>query len=186
LKPDWPNIDSSWTLFLDRDGVINEEKPGDYVHHWKEFVFYPGAAEALARLSTRFQHTIVVTNQRGVGKGMTLESNLKEIHDQMKLHVEQLGGKIDDVFFCPDIDQNSPNRKPQSGMALQAKNKYPEIDFHRSIMVGNTLSDMRFGKQLGMTTVFIPSTHPELNTSHPDIDHVQESLFVFYQYLANR
>ncbi|HNK29665.1 MAG TPA: histidinol phosphate phosphatase, partial [Ferruginibacter sp.] len=60
---DLHTIDNSWTLFLDRDGVINHEKHKDYIHTWDEFVFYPGVEEAMAVFARTFRHIIIVTNQ---------------------------------------------------------------------------------------------------------------------------
>ncbi len=186
MKNNLPIIDNTWTLFLDRDGVINVEITGDYVNHWKDFKFYPGAAEAIAKLRSFFSHLIVVTNQRGIAKGRTREVDLMEIHQNLSQSIIDLGGKIDRIYFCPDMDSDSPNRKPQPGMAYQAQTDFPNIDFNRSVMVGNTLSDMRFGKNLGMYTVFVPSTHPELTDDHPDIDMVIESLQALSVWIANR
>jgi D-glycero-D-manno-heptose 1,7-bisphosphate phosphatase len=186
MKSILPSIDHTWTLFLDRDGVINVEITGDYVNHWKDFNFYPGAAEGIANLRPFFSHIIVVTNQRGIARGRTRESDLIEIHQNLSQSIIALGGKIDQIYFCPDLDAASPNRKPQPGMALMAIKDFPKIDFNRSIMVGNTLSDMRFGKNLGMFTVFIPSTHPEISADHSDIDMVVESLQQFSELIANR
>lgn len=186
MKTTYPHFDNSWTLFLDRDGVINVEVPGDYVNHWKDFKFYPGAAEAIAKLRSFFSHILVVTNQRGVAKGRTQESDLMFIHENLSQAIENLGGKIDRIYYCPDFDSSSPNRKPQPGMALQAKVDFPDIDFTRSIMVGNTLSDMRFGKNLGMFTIFIPSTQPEITDAHPDVDLVLDGLHALSDWISNR
>jgi D-glycero-D-manno-heptose 1,7-bisphosphate phosphatase len=186
MKNNLPEIDHTWTLFLDRDGVINVEIPGDYVNHWNDFKFYPGAAEAIAKLRSHFSHIMVVTNQRGIARGRTREIDLIEIHQNLMQRIEDLGGKIDRIYFCPDLDSASPNRKPQPGMAFQAKADFPTIDFNRSIMVGNTLSDMRFGKNLGMFTIFIPSTHPEITTSHPDVDLVLDGLHALPDWISNR
>ena len=154
--------DKSWTLFLDRDGVINVEKDEDYIHHWDEFRFYDGVVDALAELSLIFGKTIIVTNQKGVGKGVTKIENVQTIHDNLLQAVLAAGGKIDTVFFCPDTDVDSPNRKPNPGMALQARELYPEIDFTKSLMVGNNLSDMQFGRNAGMRTAFVRTTQPGL------------------------
>ena len=129
------NIDQSWTLFLDRDGVINHEKNKDYIHTWDEFVFYDGVQEAIKTFSTIFKRIIIVTNQKGVGKGLTLLENLTEIHNNMKSSIQLAGGRIDAIYFCPDLDENSPNRKPNPGMGYQAQQDFPEIDFTKSIMV---------------------------------------------------
>jgi len=152
----------SWTLFLDRDGVINLEKVDDYIHHLDEFVFYDGVVDAIVELSLIFGKTIVVTNQKGVGKGVTKIENVHAIHDNLLQAVLAAGGKIDTVFFCPDTDVESPNRKPNPGMALQAKAVYPDIDFTKSLMVGNNLSDMQFGRNAGMKTAFVRTTQPDL------------------------
>ena len=169
-------IKSDWTLFLDRDGVINERINGDYVKTLQQFRFLPGAGESIAKLSAIFCRIIVVTNQQGVGKGLLKESDLNLIHNLMRLDVVKLGGKIDAVYFAPYLAaENHPWRKPGTGMALQAKADFPEIDFHKSVMVGDSLSDMEFGKALGMKTVFIhPEPHP-----HPLIDIVFPSLSDF-------
>ena len=95
-----------------------------------------------------------------------LESALQEIHTHMLEKIESRGGGIDHIFYCIDLDNDSPNRKPQPGMAFQAKEKFPSIQFHQSIMVGNRMSDMQFGRNAGLHTVFLATTHPE--TPFPD------------------
>ena len=155
IKPD-----KTWTLFLDRDGVINYEKEAGYIQTWDEFKFYPDVPEAIAVLSNIFGRTIIVTNQKGIGKGVTLQENVETIHKNLSLEVENAGGKIDAVYFCPDMDDNSPCRKPNPGMAFRAKNNFPSIDFSKSLMVGNKLSDLRFGRNAGMHTAYVRTTHP--------------------------
>ena len=180
------NIDQSWTLFLDRDGVINHEKHKDYIHTWDEFVFYDGVQEAIKTFSTIFKRIIIVTNQKGVGKGLTLLENLTEIHNNMKSSIQLAGGRIDAIYFCPDLDENSPNRKPNPGMGYQAKQDFPEIDFTKSIMVGNTLSDMEFGRNIGAYTIFLPTTRPEVGLSDSRIDLAQNTLLDFSRTLLKR
>lgn len=143
------------TLFLDRDGVINRLLPNDYVKIWEEFEFLPGVLVALELLNRRFKNIFIVTNQRGVGKGLMSEEKLLFIHRQMIAEIEKYGGHINKVYYCTDINNNSPNRKPNIGMALQAKTDFPEIDFFRSVMVGDSVSDMEFGFNVGMKTVTI-------------------------------
>jgi D-glycero-D-manno-heptose 1,7-bisphosphate phosphatase len=169
-------IDKTWTLFLDRDGVINHEKHNDYIHIWEEFIFYEGVKQAITIFSQIFCRVIVITNQRGIGKGVTTLDNLNLIHQNMAAEIKQAGGKIDAVYFCPDVDNNSLNRKPNTGMGLQAQKDFEEIDFSKTIMVGNTLSDMKFGKNLGAYTIFLPTTRPEVDTKDILIDAVYPSL----------
>lgn len=171
-----PAVDETWTLFLDRDGVINHEKQNDYILNWAEFSFYDGVKEAMKIFNHKFNHVIVVTNQKGVGKGwMTLES-LLNINHQMTNAIETAGGRIDSIYFCTDLEDSSPNRKPNTGMGLQAQKDFPAIDFSKAIMIGNTLSDMQFGRQLGMFTVFLKTTRPETPVPHPFIDTVYNDL----------
>lgn len=172
----FPTINKSWTLFLDRDGVINKEKNNGYIQRWEEFQFYDDVLDALATLHKYFGVIVVVTNQRGVGKGLMSIEDLKKIHHNMLQKIIEAGGRIDKIYFCTDIDDTSINRKPNIGMALQAQSDFPYIDFKKSIMVGNTLNDMRFGRQLNMYTVFVDTTHPEIIAPHPLIDFHYSSL----------
>lgn len=172
-------VNNQWTLFLDRDGVLNHEKNNDYVLSWKEFRFYEGVPEALALLAGRFKHIVIVTNQKGVGKGLMRLLDLQEIHCNMLSLIEKAGGRIDKVYFCSDLSDDSPNRKPQPGMAFQAQHDFPGIDLAKSIMVGNRPSDMKFGRNAGMHTVYLATTHPETPFPHPDIDLRFNSLVEF-------
>lgn len=181
---DLKHVDNSWTLFLDRDGVINHEKHQDYIHTWDEFKFYAGVKEAIKIFAQIFKYIIVVTNQRGIGKGVTTLADLENIHNNMIDEIVQSGGRIDAIYFCPDLNNDSLNRKPNIGMALQAKNDFPGIDFNKSIMVGNTLSDMQFGRGIGAKTIFLPTTRPEVNINNACIDGVYPSLITLAQTLA--
>ena len=176
---DLTKIDNDWTLFLDRDGVINDEKHQDYIHNWDEFVFYEGVKEAIAIFAKKFKHILVVTNQRGIGRGLTRLEHVELIHKNMKTEIENAGGKIDRIYFCPDKEEESPNRKPNPGMGLQAIKDFPDIDISKSIMVGNTLSDMQFGRNLGVKTIFLPTTRPEVDIQDERIDAVYNTLIDF-------
>lgn len=172
-------IDNSWTLFLDRDGVINHEKEKDYIHTWDEFRFYEGVKEAMAVFAKRFRHIIVITNQRGIGKGVTRMEDVERIHKNMKVEIEKAGGRIDAVYFSPDVEDTSPDRKPNNGMGLRAMKDFPDIDNAKAIMIGNTLSDMQFGRNMGIKTIFLPTTRPEVDLDDERIDAVYDSLYSF-------
>lgn len=145
-----------WTLFIDRDGVINTRIIDDYVKKPSEFIFINGTIEAISIFTNIFHPIIVVTNQQGIGKGFMTEDDLSLIHKKMKSEIHTAGGKIDAVYHCPDLmGSGSKNRKPEIGMAMQAQADFPEIDFSKSIMIGDSISDMKFGKNAGMSTVFI-------------------------------
>jgi histidinol-phosphate phosphatase family protein len=176
---DLSKVSSDWTLFLDRDGVINDEKLGEYILHWDYFIFSKGVLEVFKTLSDKFSRIIIVTNQKGVGKGLMTKESLDTIHYEMQREVEIIGGRIDRIYACTDLDDTSPMRKPNPGMALQAQKDFPDIDLRQSIMVGNKLSDMRFGRAAGMFTAFVATTNPETPFPHPDIDLRFESLSHF-------
>lgn len=178
-------IDKTWTLFLDRDGVINEESitAYEYILKWEEFRFMQGAKEAIKIFTEKFGLIVIATNQRCVGLGLLTEDGLKLILNNMAAEVAEIGGKIDGFYYAPEEDRESINRKPQIGMALQAKADFPQIDFTKSIMVGNRVSDMAFGKNAGMKTVFVATTDPEVSNPHPLIDLRFDDLIGFAQAL---
>lgn len=172
-------VNSEWTLFLDRDGVINYEKENDYILNWDEFEFYPGVIEAIPLLSKKFGTIIIISNQRGVGRGLMTEEDLLNIQGQMKNKMEEDGGRIDKIYYCIATDPKHFCRKPNPGMALQAVKDFPAIDLSRTIMVGNKPSDMQFGRNAGTYTVYLKTTHPRQVIPHPDIDLAFDSLIDF-------
>lgn len=156
-------VDASWTLFLDRDGVINERIMGGYVLDFKDFHFKKGVLHGANELFGKFGRVIVVTNQQCVAKGLILESQLTEIHRQMVEVFSLHGAKIDQVFAALERKDEAPfMRKPNPSMGELAKKLFPEIDFSKSIMVGDTDSDLLFGQALGMKTVLI-ETEEKIN-----------------------
>lgn len=181
---DLKKIDKSWTLFLDRDGVINHDKDNDYIRNWEEFRFYDTTVEALAILAKHFNRIVVTTNQKGVGKGLMTVADLDNIHNNMLLHIAPSGGRIDKIYYCSDLSDDSPDRKPNPGMAFRAKKDFEEIDLSKSIMVGNRISDMGFGRNAGMYTVFLATTHPETAFPHELIDLRFDTLLAFADAVA--
>lgn len=174
------DIDPSWTLFLDRDGVINKRLPGDYVKHISEFAFLPGVELALRDLRPLFRRMILVTNQQGIGKGIMNEADLNKIHEHLAQSLLEHGVRFDAMLFCADLASKPGNcRKPAPAMALEAQRRFPEINFGKCLMVGDSCSDMEFGRQLGMRTVFIH--HPGEKICESDLQ--MEGLSELAQYL---
>ncbi len=167
---DFSQIDKTWTLFLDRDGVLNHEKKEDYILNWNEFRFYDGVLEALKQLNEVFGVIVLVTNQRGIGKGVMTVADLENIHANMMEEIKLAGGRIDQIYFCGDFEMDSYYRKPNPGMAEWAKRDFPEIDLSRSLIVGNKLSDMKFGRNAGMHTVYVATTNSEVTADDPLVD----------------
>lgn len=138
-------------LFLDRDGILNKHLLGDYVRNWSMWEWLPGILEAMPVLAKRFKRIFIVTNQQGVGKGLMTEADLEDVHRHMLADIEAAGGRIDRVYVCTALEsEKSPNRKPEIGMALQAQHDFPEVDFHRSVMVGDSKSDELFAQRSRM------------------------------------
>jgi len=104
----------------------------------------------------------VVTNQQGIGKGRMNTQQLNAVHQHMLHEVAKAGGYINKVYHCPLLAKDNPDcRKPNTGMGHQAKADFPNIVFEKSIMVGDSISDMDFGKRLGMKTVFLTTKEEE-------------------------
>ena len=174
-------IDKGWTLFLDRDGVINLHYPNDYVKSWDEFYFLEGALDAFTVLGKIFRRIIIVTNQQGVGRGLMTEEDLEFIHTEMLKEVRKNGGRINAIYAATDLVANDVKqmRKPQIGMAKRAKKDFPEIDFAKSIIVGDSASDMEFGRNAGMITVFVGDVSKLLDSQKELIDIYCETIASF-------
>lgn len=144
------------TIFLDRDGVLNEKMPeGSYVTAWAEFRLLPGVPEAIARLNRAGLGVIVVSNQRGIALGLYSAADVETIHVNLQKVLGDHGAHIDAFYFCPH-DKNQCNcRKPLPGMFEQARRDFPDTSPATSLMVGDSLSDIEFGRRLGMRTAFI-------------------------------
>jgi len=173
------DIDKSWTLFMDRDGVFNHDKVGSYVFHPDEFVFYDGALDATRIIHEKFGRVIVTTNQRGVGRGLMTLEDLKTVNDKLQRIVKENGGQIDHVYSATAMSNFDPIRKPNPGMAFLAKHDFPDIDLSKTIMIGNNPSDMQFGRHAGLYTVYLTTTNPPYELPHQDVDWQFESLYAF-------
>lgn len=178
-------FDSSWTLFLDRDGVINHEQEDDYIRNWESFHFIDGVLSSFTIFAQLFEKIFIVTNQKGVGKGLMTEADLDEINAGITQRVKEVNGCITKIYYCTAIDNAAACRKPNNGMAIQAKSEFPSINFSRSIMIGNTMSDMQFGKSLGMFTIFIASSKPTPVFPNPLIDLYFPDLYSVAKALQN-
>lgn len=173
-------ITKDWTLFLDRDGVLNEDKPDSYVMSLEEFHILPGVREAMKKFSGMFGTIVVCTNQRGVSKGLYSIEEMHRMHAFLQEEIKKAGGRIDKVYYAIDLNDDAPNRKPNIGMALQARWDFPCIDFSKSIMVGNNISDMQFARNAAMAkAVFLTTTVSDLTFPHPLIDAHFGSLKAF-------
>ena len=141
-------------VFLDRDGVINRNR-NDYVKRWEEFVFLPGALEALRQLARTQLLIIVVTNQSAINRGLVSMENVQEICHRMIEEIHNNGGRIDAVFVCPHRpDERCKCRKPEPGLLLEAADRL-QLDLHQCYLIGDALSDIEAGLKVGCRVVMV-------------------------------
>jgi D-glycero-D-manno-heptose 1,7-bisphosphate phosphatase len=141
-------------VFLDRDGVINENK-ADYVRSWEEFTFLPGVFGALHRLAESDLIIVVTSNQSAVGRGLVSGDELEKINRRMIDRIHREGGRIDAVFCCPHRpDENCTCRKPQPGLLLQAAERF-DLDLTRSYVIGDALCDIAAGLAAGCRPILV-------------------------------
>jgi histidinol-phosphate phosphatase family protein len=174
-------IDKTWTLFLDRDGVINLHYPNDYVKQWDEFIFLENAVESINKLSHFFKRIIVVTNQQGVGKELMTQQDLDFIHEEMRKEIRKEGGNIHAVYAATGLA--SPDyklRKPDIGMAIQATKDFEGLDLNKSIMVGDSITDLQFGRNAGMKTIYVGN----INDLDPSLQHFADASILSLSELA--
>ena len=168
------------TLFLDRDGVLNERIIDGYVTKPGDSKSIDGVLDAMAIFARRFDKIFIVTNQQGIGKGLMTAEDLEQIHRFFLNEVNQAGGRVDKIYFCPALKSaNSFMRKPSIGMALQARREFEGVSLRHSIMVGDTATDMLFGRRAGMCTVLV-GEEKEVASSHPHlVDYYYKDLYTF-------
>jgi D-glycero-D-manno-heptose 1,7-bisphosphate phosphatase len=151
-----PDSERRPALFLDRDGVLNEDH--GYVSRWEDFSWIPGAKDAVAASNQAGWLVIVVTNQSGVGRGYYTEADMHALHQRMAEELAAAGGRIDGFYFAPHHPEaaaesyrhpDPPDRKPNPGMILRALADWP-IDAARSVLVGDKASDMEAAKRAGI------------------------------------
>ena len=144
-------------VFLDRDGVINENRP-DYVRHWADLTLLPGALTALRRLAGTAWPIIVVTNQSGVGRGLIPASRAQAINDRLRRTVRAAGGRIDAVYMCPHAPWDGCDcRKPAPGL-LQRAAVALNLDLPRSILIGDALTDLAAAEAAGLAHAILVRT----------------------------
>jgi histidinol-phosphate phosphatase family protein len=151
---------ADYTLFIDRDGVINEPIIDYYACKPADLVLCEGSVQALSELSVIFKHIILVTNQQGVGKGVMSETDLENVH--LKLYdatKKDASFYFDASFYAPYLKSEAHLwRKPQNGMLLKAKTYFPDVDWKKSIMIGDSPGDMQLADSLGLLKVRIRNT----------------------------
>ena len=136
------------TLFIDRDGVINADSP-DYIKRPEEFHFLPGSQNAFALIQHLGLQAMVITNQSVIGRGWVTPEGLEAIFDKMRAGIDETGGRLDDIFFCPHTPGDGCNcRKPKTGMVDDACQAHG-IEVKESVFIGDSAKDILCGKAAG-------------------------------------
>ena len=142
-------------VFLDRDGVINENVDGDYVRSWDAFRFLPDTREAIARLTSAGIPVVVVSNQQGVGKGLMDASDVEAIHERMLEEMRAAGGEIAAVLYCPHLESEGCEcRKPKPGLLTRGAAELG-LDLAQSYFVGDAASDVAAARAAGCRPVLV-------------------------------
>ena len=150
---------SALCVFLDRDGVINQNPaPGEYIRSTAEFRLLPNAADWIRLFNALGYLVIVVTNQRGVALGLMTEDDLADIHRKMLSDLEAKGARIDDVFYCPHAEHSCECRKPKPGLVLAARDKW-NIDLAQSLLLGDSDSDEHLAAACGVPFLRVVDGH---------------------------
>ncbi len=155
-------------VFIDRDGVLNEERA--FVYRPEDFVFIPGAIEALRLLQAAGYLLVVVTNQSGIARGLYTEADYLALSAHLRRSLQSSGIRLDAIEHCPHLpDAPLPGyrldcdcRKPRPGMLLRAIRTL-DIDPRTSFLVGDRLSDVEAGRAAGLARCFLVRTGYELS-----------------------
>jgi D-glycero-D-manno-heptose 1,7-bisphosphate phosphatase len=159
----WNNVQ---TVFLDRDGVLNEKAPeGEYVWRLRDFRVLDGVPQAIALLNGAGIRAVVVTNQRGVAQGVYTMAHVAALHAGFQNLLNSRGARIDGFYVCPHGHGECNCRKPLPGLFEQARVDFPAISVQTSVMIGDSLVDIEFGRRLGMRTIRI---EPEASAGKHD------------------
>jgi len=149
-----------WTLFLDRDGVINKRKIDGYVSTIDEFEFLPGVVETLKELAPFFYRIFIITNQQGIGKGIMTTKSLLDIHDFLHNELKLAGVFIHGIFFCPHLEGTCYCRKPAYGMVSRLAHIFTDVNPRQSVLVGDDVKDILLAIRMGSRPVFIGDHSP--------------------------
>lgn len=143
-------------VFLDRDGVLNRKPAEDkFISRWSDLEVLPGVEAAIAQLNRCGCTVIVVTNQRGIALGRYTEQDLANLHQKLRAHLSMHGAHLNAMYYCPHDRDQCSCRKPKPGMFEQAFRDFPKAKSSNSILIGDSISDIQAGEDLGMKTIFI-------------------------------
>lgn len=141
-------------IILDRDGVINHDS-SEYIKSPDEWLPIAGSLEAIAHLNRAGYHVVIATNQSGIARGYYDLETLDRIHEKLVDELAQVGGYVDEIFFCPHHPEDKCNcRKPKPGLFYQIQEKY-KIDLKNVFFIGDSLSDMQVAREVGCRPILV-------------------------------
>lgn len=177
-------------VFLDRDGVINENRP-DHVTSWETFRFLPGALRALQLLAHAEFQVFVITNQAIINRQLIDHTGLATIHRRMRQTILAHGGRIRELRYCPHLPgERCTCRKPEPGMIVGLGHDYG-IDLTNAYLVGDALSDLAAGQAAGCRTIIVRTGRgaEQLAALPPGAqppDHVADDLLAAVLWMLSR
>lgn len=165
-------------VFLDRDGVINEDRD-DYVKSIDELVVFAFTPESVARLNHAGFAVVVVSNQQCIGKGIMTLEQLESIQMEISRQIMASGGEIASFCYCTHLkSEDCSCRKPKAGMLCKAS-KELKLDTEQGFMVGDNEKDIIAGKSVGCKTILVLSgmaTHETARTMDELPDYIADNL----------
>ncbi len=156
-------------IFFDRDGIVNVRPVGEYIKEIHEFRFLPDFFDFFVKIKEKGYLAILISNQQGVGKGLMGEDDLLFLNEFMQNELLiHTGVKFDDAYYCTALaEENSPRRKPEPGMLLEAIDDW-DISPEQSWLIGDSPSDIIAGKRAGVKTIFV-TNEPVPEELEPDV-----------------
>lgn len=177
-----PRLEIGRTVFLDRDGTINESPPeGEYLESAAGVRLIPGAGEAIGLLNEYPVKVIVVTNQRGIALGRMSEADLAGVHERLVAELADNGAQLDGIFHCPHHTGACDCRKPGAGMFERAEREIEGVEIAGGTMIGDSALDIEAGRRLGMTTIRLGKT----GENEPMADHEAAGLLDAVRWLTS-
>ena len=141
-------------IFLDRDGVINQERK-DYVKKLDEFKILDKIADAINIIKSHGFLVIIITNQSAINRKLLSVETLNKIHEKLQSYLERYDTSFDGVYFCPHTpSENCECRKPKPGLILQAVIDF-QIDLSESYMIGNSETDIHAARNAGCKGILL-------------------------------
>ena len=148
------------TVFLDRDGVINEDS-ADFIKSWDEFKFLPSALEAIALLAKNGYRVVIVSNQSGLGRGLFTQAALDEIHRKMTAAIVAAGGRVDGLYYCPHTPEAACDcRKPKPGLFFEAARELG-IELSTAWSIGDSYRDVEAANAAGIRSILLHRDLPD-------------------------